>query len=138
MGEAYSYSNEISFVLVLSWLKVPVKLHFCCLPSTEFHSANFMYHKLSNNEKKTKEVEQCSFEFLEEFYAQKLVQRRPVGGLVWVKKVPDDQRSYMKLQQPIPILKSISTQTSTSILMITPLIQELQQPVPIVQLDGQH
>ena len=70
MGEAYSYSNEISFVLVLSWLKVPVKLHFCCLPSTEFHSANFMYHKLSNNEKKTKEVEQCSFEFLEEFCAQ--------------------------------------------------------------------
>ena len=48
-------------------------------------------------------MEQCSFEFLEEFCVQQLVQRRPVGGLVWVKKVPDDQRSYMKLQQPIPI-----------------------------------
>ena len=61
-----------------------------------------------------------------------------MGGLVWVKKVPDDQRSYMKLQQPIPILKSVSTPTSTSILMVTPPVQELQQPVLIVQLDGQH
>ena len=83
-------------------------------------------------------MEQCSFEFLEEFCVQQLVQRRPVGGLVWVKKVPDDQRSYMKLQQPIPILKSKSTSTPTSILMVTPPVQELQQPVPIVQLDGQH
>ena len=82
-------------------------------------------------------MEQCSFEFLEEFCVQQLVQRRPVGGLVWVKKVPDDQRSYMKLQQPIPILKSISTPTSTSILAMPP-VQELQQPVLIVQLDGQH
>ena len=67
-------------------------------------------------------MEECSFEFLEELYAQKLVQGRPVGGLVWVKKVPDDQRSYMKLQQPVPILKS----TSASTLMVPPPIQELQ------------